>query len=540
MSQRFPAQSFGSALAMVATLAVLPSAAQAQEQPQPPYSIDIEFLRPTFGHGSLVGVDVPMIKKPRAFRYALYTQYESNPLTLYDAVSDTELGVVVADRVGFMTGVSYDLSDRVTVGGMLPAAINFNSEEPAFAADVFGVGDLGVNGRVIFLKTRRDVFNMGVRAGLVFPTGRTAAYIGEGSIRAGAGLLAATNLGPVRLATDAGVITREQDVTGEDFVAATEITWNNGLVISLPAATRTAVTGQVLARSGVTNFLAGGAESALEATAGLQFFPSQYTTLDVGAGRGLTEGYGTTDLRVYLGLIVEIAPKDVVAMPAPPPPPPRLPPTPPDPVEIFEPEFIEQTEEAVVYEDRIELKDQIEFVVNTNTIQDYSINIVDGIAEILNGKANIGHVAIIGHASQEGSTEHNYELSESRARAIWQKLIERGVAYERISYQGAGEVRPLEGFTDDSEESLQKNRRTEFQITQWYRGVEEMPEYPTEQIIPWTGSTVAVVQPARPEVESDEPEVEVDEYGLPIDPEDDFEMEGYGPEEGAEGGSGDE
>jgi outer membrane protein OmpA-like peptidoglycan-associated protein len=323
-------------------------------------------------------------------------------------------------------------------------------------------------------------------------------------------------------------------------VAATEVTWNNGAMISLPAATRTAITGQVLARSGVTNFLAGGAETALEATGGLQFYPSQYTTLDLGAGRGLTEGYGTTDLRIYGGLVVEIAPKDVVAMPAPPPPPPMLPPPTPEPDIIFEPEIIEQKEELVVYEDRIELTDQIEFLVDTNKIQDYSLPIVDVIAETLNEKANIGHVAIIGHASQEGSTEHNYELSESRARAIWQKLIERGVAYERISYQGAGEVRPLEGYTDESEESLQKNRRTEFQITQWFREVENMPEYPAEQVIPWTGQTIKVVQPPKPVVEPEEPEVELDEYGLPIEPEDEFEMDGAKPEAGGDEGPGDE
>ena len=211
-----------------------------------------------------------------------------------------------------------------------------------------------------------------------------------------------------------------------------------------------------------------------------------------------------------------------------------LPPTPPDPVVILEPEIIEDTEEAVVYEDRIELKQQIEFIVNTNTIQEYSLPIVDGIADILNTKANIGHVAIIGHASQEGSTEHNYELSESRARAIWQKLIERGVAYERISYQGAGEVRPLEGYEDESEASLQKNRRTEFQITQWFKTPEEMPDYPESQIVPWTGASVQVVQPEKPEpAAEEEPEVEVDEFGLPVDEDDAIEIEGVESGEGS-------
>ena len=352
------------------------------------------------------------------------------------------------------------------------------------------------------------------------------------SVRVTTGLLAAANLGPLRLATDAGIITREAVVTGEDFQATSEVTWGNGAMLFLPAAMRTAFTGQIVARSGVENFLAGGAENALEAMGGLQFYPTHTVTVDLGAGRGLTEGYGTTDLRILGGVIVEIAPKEPLALPSPPPPPPPLPPEPPPPEIVFDdPPVVEETEATVVYEDRIELKQQIEFVVNTNIIQDYSLPIVDDIANVINGKANIGHVTIIGHASKEGSFKYNYELSESRARAIWEKLIERGVSFRRISYQGSGEVRPVEGFEGDSEDELQKNRRTEFQITQWYKTPEEMPDYPESQVVPWTGETVDVIQPEKPEpeTENEEPEVELDEYGLPIDPDDDFEIEGLEP-----------
>jgi outer membrane protein OmpA-like peptidoglycan-associated protein len=501
----------------------------------PSYSIDVEMMRPTFGSGSLLGVDMPLVRKPRTFRAGLYVQYEDDPLTVYDAVNDVELGSAIETTVNPVLGVSYDLSDRVTLGAVLPAVYN---DGPVIAnGSVFAIGDIGVNARAVFLKTRRDVFNMGVRAGLVFPSGADNAFVGDSSVRVSTGLLAMGNAGPLRLGTDVGIITREAVVTGEDFQASTEVTWGNGLTLFMPAATRTALTGQVVARSGLQNFLAGGAENALEAMGGLQFYPSQTVTVDLGAGRGLTEGYGTTDLRIMGGLIVEIAPKEPLALPTPPPPPPPLPPEPPPPELVFDdPPVVEETEISVVYEDRIELKQQIEFVVGTNVIQDYSLPIVDDIANIINNKANIGHVTIIGHASKEGTFEYNYKLSESRARAIWEKLIERGVSFRRISYQGSGEVRPVAGFEGESEEELQKNRRTEFQITQWYREPDEMPDYPSTQVIPWTGETVVVAQPPKPEPETEEePEVEVDEYGLPIDDdEDSFEMEGTQPDEGEE------
>jgi len=520
-------------LALLAALAA-PSLAWAQGVENiPTYSIDVEMMRPTFGHGSLIGVDVPMVRKPRTFRAGLYTQYENDPLTVYDAVNASEIGPAIENMVNTSLGVSYDLSERVTLGGMLP--VTYNDGPVLAGGNAFGVGDFGINGRAIFLKTRRDAFNMGLRGGLVFPSGADNAFIGDSSVRVTTGLLAAANAGPLRLATDAGIITREAVVTGEDFQATTEVTWGNGLMLFLPDATRTALTGQVVARSGLDNFLAGGAENALEATAGLQFYPTHTVTVDLGAGRGLTEGYGTTDLRVLGGVIVEIAPKEPLALPSPPPPPPPLPPEPPPPEIVFDdPPVVEETEKTVVYEDRIELKQQIEFIVDTNIIQDYSLPIVDDIAKVINDKANIGHVTIIGHASKEGSYKYNYELSESRARAIWEKLIERGVSFRRISYQGSGEVRPVEGFEGDSEEELQKNRRTEFQITQWYQTPEEMPDYPETQVVPWTGETVEVIQPTKPEPETEEePEVELDEYGLPIDPdlEDDFEIEGMETED---------
>ena len=177
MTQRIPATA--SILAALVVSGLLPDDARAQSQfaEGPPYSIDIEFLRPAFGHGGFAGLDVPMANRSLTLRYGTVLQYEAAPLTLYEAVEDQELGTVVSNRFSGLFGVSLDVQ-RVTFSLLLPTAFNWGSDtqQAAFAADGFGVGDASASARIILLQTPRDVFNIGVRGGLILPTGKTARY----------------------------------------------------------------------------------------------------------------------------------------------------------------------------------------------------------------------------------------------------------------------------------------------------------------------------------------------------------------------------
>lgn len=489
------------------------------------YSADIEFIRPTFGHGSFVGVDVPMTGGPLAFRYGLVTQYERAPLTLYNRVQEVYEGAIVTNRGAVSLGASLDLSERFSVNLMLPAAFNWGTQVLQFAADGFGVGDVAGGARVIVLKTRRDLLNVGLRGGLVLPTGRQIAYMGESSVRGTVGAVAATNLGPLRLAGDAGLVLRQQLATAEDFTLGNEVTFGAGARYALPDATRLAFTAQAVSRAGLVNFLRGGAENSLEALAGVQVMPSRAVTVDLAAGRGLTEGYGTTDMRVLAAIVVEHIPKEAPPIIPPPDwqPPPPPPPPPPIVEDEPEPEW-EEGEIAKVVQDKIVIRDMVEFRVDTNVLLEKSKPTLRAVADIINTEARIGHVVIEGHASQEGPYDHNYELSESRARAVFEFLLENGVHSSRMSYRGMGEVQPL--VEGEDEESLQANRRVEFHIVRQYDDPEEMPDYAPRALLPWSGVEVEVIQPEKPK--PPEPEVKqpaLDEFGLPMDA-DSFEIDG--------------
>jgi len=72
------------------------------------------------------------------------------------------------------------------------------------------------------------------------------------------------------------------------------------------------------------------------------------------------------------------------------------------------------------------------------------------------------HVRIGGHTDNIGSPEYNQKLSEMRAAAVVDYLLERGISRERLEYRGYGASRPVD--TNENEEGRAKNRRTELEI----------------------------------------------------------------------------
>ena len=72
-------------------------------------------------------------------------------------------------------------------------------------------------------------------------------------------------------------------------------------------------------------------------------------------------------------------------------------------------------------------------------------------------------IEISGHTDNRGTSEYNQRLSEDRARAVTNYLIDHGIDGRRLSYAGYGKSRPI--TTNDTEEGRQTNRRVEVRIT---------------------------------------------------------------------------
>ncbi len=72
-------------------------------------------------------------------------------------------------------------------------------------------------------------------------------------------------------------------------------------------------------------------------------------------------------------------------------------------------------------------------------------------------------IEISGHTDSKGSDDYNKVLSRKRAQAVVNWLVSKGIAKDRLRFEGYGESRPL-ASNDDELEGRELNRRTEFKI----------------------------------------------------------------------------
>lgn len=71
-------------------------------------------------------------------------------------------------------------------------------------------------------------------------------------------------------------------------------------------------------------------------------------------------------------------------------------------------------------------------------------------------------IQINGHTDNVGSDQDNLKLSNDRAKAVYDYLVQKGINGERLQFKGFGESRPLAG--NETAEGRQQNRRTEFVV----------------------------------------------------------------------------
>ncbi len=134
----------------------------------------------------------------------------------------------------------------------------------------------------------------------------------------------------------------------------------------------------------------------------------------------------------------------------PPPPPPEEPPPPPARVEVRD--------------NKIEIKEKIQFEYNKAVILPASFGLLDEIKDVITKNAHIKKISIEGHASSEGDPKHNLKLSDERAKSVMKYLVDKGVDAGRLTAKGFGITRPI--ADNATEEGKEKNRRVEFLIVE--------------------------------------------------------------------------
>jgi outer membrane protein OmpA-like peptidoglycan-associated protein len=101
------------------------------------------------------------------------------------------------------------------------------------------------------------------------------------------------------------------------------------------------------------------------------------------------------------------------------------------------------------------------FDYNKSTLKPESSAELDRLVKILQDNPSL-RIELSGHTDSRGSDELNQKLSEARAKACVDYLVSKGIAASRLEYKGYGETKPID--TNDTEEGMANNRRTEFKI----------------------------------------------------------------------------
>ncbi|MCJ8497774.1 sodium-translocating pyrophosphatase [Chryseobacterium salipaludis] len=106
--------------------------------------------------------------------------------------------------------------------------------------------------------------------------------------------------------------------------------------------------------------------------------------------------------------------------------------------------------------------ENIHFMSGSSDLKPGAEKQLDNLAQILNDYPT-AKIKVGGYTDETGSEESNMKLSNLRAQAVKLKLLEAGIAADRIEAEGYGSQYPI-CDEDESEECLAQNRRIEIRL----------------------------------------------------------------------------
>lgn len=112
----------------------------------------------------------------------------------------------------------------------------------------------------------------------------------------------------------------------------------------------------------------------------------------------------------------------------------------------------------------VSLSGDVTFDFDKATIREAAQPTLDRLAQLIS-EGSAGQIVIEGHTDAKGDDNYNKRLSETRAAAVKDYLVGKGVDAARLSIIGLGELRPVapnaKSDGSDDEAGRQQNRRVE-------------------------------------------------------------------------------
>ncbi|WP_324291577.1 adventurous gliding motility protein AgmC [Corallococcus sp. BB11-1] len=292
----------GGAVAMfVAALFAAPAAlAQAGAVSQ---AIDVQQYKPGPGVSDVLGMHGAKVQRHLGWNVGLSVNYADKPLNFFDPRKDEYVTSLVKSQVGVDLMGAVGFLDRFEIGVVLPITIqgseNSPAVDPSFANGVSGggIGDLRFIPKARLLEGEDYGLSLAVPVSL--PTGGASDFLGGSGVSVNPRLVAEYGR-RFRVLANLGVDLRKSQQlrnlnTGNALAygLGAEVPFELGKVPLAVAATLTGALGFKQQDE---------EEIPLELLAALKYRAKSGLAAHVGAGPGLTHGYGTPTFRVLAGL----------------------------------------------------------------------------------------------------------------------------------------------------------------------------------------------------------------------------------------------
>ena len=514
-------------IALVLASVVVPTLAQAQEQPG--YASNLS--NPSERGSNWFMLDSLDLRGNGRLAIGLVNDYSYRTLETYEPDGDIK-GSIVRNQYVAHLGASMVLADRVRIGLSVPLQL-FGDGKSRVINGVFhrgnddvAVGDVRGSADVRLFGKYGEAATMALGAEVFLPSGSTSSYNGDGKPRFLPRVLFAGEAGPLAYSARLGFMVRGRDEDFLDGRIGNEIVYGASVGTWL-ADHRVLVGPEIYGTTVVSDGRAFDRRTTpIEILLGTHIDVGGNLRVGAGAGTSIAPGYGAAKARALLSL--EWVPGEAQPEPPPPPPPDRdgdgvpdtedacgwaagpksndpaqngcpppvtpapCPPPPPAPEcpTCADPDRDKDgiTNEADACPDQagaadtdpkkngcpkafldkglIKIREQVRFRTGSAVIEPGkdSQDVLEAILAVLKEHPEIEHLKVEGHTDDRGDAAKNKTLSKARAAAVVSWLVKKGIDASKLSSEGVGADRPLE--SNATEDGRAANRRVELHVEQ--------------------------------------------------------------------------
>jgi outer membrane protein OmpA-like peptidoglycan-associated protein len=317
------------------------------------------------------------------------------------------------------------------------------------------LGDIRIEGKIRLTHLGAPVA-IALVPTLYVPSGSRSQFVSNGTLGGGMSLVAESDLGPVRLAFNAGY-RHFQGATFEDISYQDQFPLTLSALVPITERWGINVEGQ-----GIPSLPLANNNNPGEVYAGARFLWTPEVVLQGGAAVGsLGNGGGAGDYRIIFG--AKLTPSDifktkkaqqVASAPAP-------------VIHEEETKTVAAPSPRVVFTKKeIKISEEVKFETGKDVLTASGRSLLDEVAAVMKANlANFKKISIEGHCDRHGGDLYNLRLSRGRAAAVKEYLVGRGIERNRLQTVGYGKRRPKTLSPDLSPAQQDAmNRRVEFKV----------------------------------------------------------------------------